>query len=200
MEILIGGERLKNLNELVQNYNRNHARNEDWKLSDFKNRSKLIEELIEDAVWGKEPRLNRDRHQFRVPKQVLEEMVKILQDQSIVEEIKRCQSFDDIFTIVYECRIKSFGSLAVYDTSLRIGAVLGHYPTVVYLHQGALDGANELLSKDVVKKSSKYFCGNPDFPYVSTDILPEPLSKMEPYHIENFLCINKENFKMTVSK
>lgn len=190
-----GWKCLKNLTELVEIYNRNHARNEDWKLSDFKNRSKLLEELIDDAVWGKEPRLNRDKHQFRVPKQVLEEMVKILQEIAIVEEIKRCQSFDDIFTIIYESRIKKFGSLAVYDTSLRLGAACGHYPTVVFLHQGALDGANGLLGKDIVVKNSRYFCGNPDFPYISIEILPEPLSKLEPYHIENFLCINKNNLK-----
>lgn len=59
---------LKSLKELVQIYERNHARNEDWKLSDFKNRTKLLEELIEDAVWGMEPRMNRDRHLFRVSK------------------------------------------------------------------------------------------------------------------------------------
>ncbi|MGZ9816184.1 hypothetical protein ACXM0N_09665 [Peribacillus simplex] len=191
---------MKSLTELVEIYYRNHARNEDWKLSDFKNRCKLLEDLIEDAVWGKEPRLNRDKHQFRVPKQVLDEMVKILQDQAIVEEIKRCQSFDDILRIIYENRIKKFGSLAVYDTSLRLGAAFGHYPTVVYLHQGALDGANKLLGKDVVRKNSKYFCGNPEFPYISTDILPEPLSKVEPYHIENFLCIYKNNLKLNVSQ
>ncbi|WP_281274274.1 hypothetical protein [Lysinibacillus antri] len=41
---------MKNLIELIEIYNRNHERNEDWKLSDFKNSSKLIEDLIEDEV------------------------------------------------------------------------------------------------------------------------------------------------------
>ena len=91
---------LKSLTELVEIYYRNHTRNEEWKLSDFKNRTKLLEKLIEDAVWGKEPHFHRDNHQFQVPKQVLEEMVNILQKQVIVEEIQRCQRFDDILTII----------------------------------------------------------------------------------------------------
>ena len=185
---------MKSIDELVEIYNRNHSKNEDWKLSNFKNNSRLLEELIVDAVWGIEPRMNRDKHQFRVPKPVLEEMIKILQEPGIVEELRGCQNFDDIFTIIYECRIKKFGPLSVYDTSLRLGVAFGHYPTVVYLHQGALEGAIRLLGRDVVERNSKYFCGNPDYPYVSPDILTEPLNKLEPYHIENFLCINKNNF------
>lgn len=189
---------MESLAELVEIYNRNFAKNEDWKFSDFKNSSKPIEELIEDIVLGRDPCLSRDGHQFRIPKVTLKRMIEILNDPKIVEEIKRCESFDDIFTIVYESRITNFGSLAVYDTSLRIGSFFGHYPTVVYLHQGALEGANELLGKDIVDKSSKHFCGNLDYPYISLDILPEPLNKMKPYHIENFLCILKKKLKMTV--
>lgn len=70
-----------------------------------------------------------------------------------------------------------------------------NYPTVVYLHQGALEGAYALLGKEVVVVNAKYFCGDQDYPYIYTDILPEPLIKMEPYHIEDFLCINKNNLK-----
>lgn len=183
---------MKNLRELVEIYNRNHAKNEDWKLSDFKKGSKPLGELIEDAVWGKEPRLNRDKHQFRVPKKTLEEMARLLRDPAIIEEIKRCKSFDDIFVVVYESKIKNFGPLAVYDTTLRLGAIFGYYPRVVYLHQGAYEGAVNLLGKEVVEIKSKYFCGNRAYPYITVEILPDPLNKMEPYHIENFLCIYKK--------
>lgn len=192
---MIGGQHLENLEELVGIYNRNYARKEDWKLSEFKKGAKMIEDLIEDAVWGIEPRLNRDRHQFRVPKKTLEEMTKILKDPKIIAILKRCESFDDIFTIVYECRIKNFGSLSVYDTSLRLGSAFGYYPVVVYLHQGALEGAIQLLGKDVVEKNSKNFCNNPDYSYIPMNVLPESLKILQPYHIENFLCINKNKLK-----
>ena len=43
---------MKTLVELIDIYNKNYARHEEWKLSDFKNRTKSMEELIKDAVWG----------------------------------------------------------------------------------------------------------------------------------------------------
>ncbi len=186
---------MKNLNQLIEIYKRNHAVNEDWKLSEFKKKSKSIEELIKDAVLGLDPRLKRDRHQVRIPQKTLEEMIGKLQESAIVQELLKSKSFDDIFTIVYESKIKNFGSLAVYDTSLRLGVAFGYYPSVVYLHQGALLGAITLLGKNEVEKNSRYFCGDPEFPYIETEILPKPLCDMKPYHIENFLCINEENFK-----
>jgi hypothetical protein len=118
-------------------------------------------------------------------------MIKKLNDPLINAELKKCKHFDEIFTIVYELRIEGFGSLAVYDTALRLGAFFGYYPEVIYLHQGALVGANELLGKEEVSNNSKYFCGNPDYSYITQGTLPHPLDKLESYHIENFLCINK---------
>lgn len=190
---------MKTLEDLISIYYRNYAKNEDYQLSDFKNKTKSIEELIKDAVYGINPYLKRDRHQFRIPKRTLEKMVERLQEDSIIQEIMRSKCFDDIFTIVYETKIKNFGPLAVYDTSLRISAIFDHSPTVVYLHQGALEGAINLLGKDKVEKYSKYFCGDENFPYVSTDVLPKTLSEMEPYHIENFLCINKDKFNHSLN-
>lgn len=185
---------MKTLGELVKIYYRNHAKEEDYKVSEFKNKSKSFDELIKDAVYGIDPYLKRDRHQSRIPKKTLEEMVVKLKDTAIMQEITKTKSFDDIFAIIYESKINNFGPLAVYDTSLRLGAIFGYYPTVVYLHQGALTGANALIGKNKVEESSKYFCGDINFPYISPDILPKPLSDMEPYHIENFLCINKDKF------
>lgn len=51
---------MKTLVELVNNYNKNFAGYEIWKLSDFRNRRKTLDELIKDAVWGILPDLKRD--------------------------------------------------------------------------------------------------------------------------------------------
>lgn len=185
---------MKSLEELVEVYKRNHARNEDWKLSDFRKRSKSLEDLIEDAVWGREPRLNRDSHQFRIAKKTLEEMVRKLLDTTIIEQLGECKHFDDIFTMLYVLREPNFGSLAVYDTSLRLGAMIGLYPEVIYLHQGALEGAISLLGKTKVKENAQYFCNDKAYPYVIKELFPKELQELEPYHIENFLCINKDKF------
>jgi hypothetical protein len=63
------------LGNLVHNYKRNYANIELWKLSDFRNQSKSLDELLKDAVWGYLPDRIRDRHQRRIDKEVLEEMV-----------------------------------------------------------------------------------------------------------------------------
>ncbi|MCO0597262.1 hypothetical protein NGI46_07240 [Peribacillus butanolivorans] len=79
---------MKTLNELVNIYRRNYSKDEEWRLSDFRKSSKFLEELIIDAVWGRGPRLERDSHQFRIPKKVLEEMVDLLVYPIIMEELK----------------------------------------------------------------------------------------------------------------
>ncbi|MFP3375418.1 hypothetical protein SB767_02945 [Bacillus sp. SIMBA_069] len=183
---------MKALADLIDIYNKNYARHEEWKLSDFKNRTKSMEELIKDAVWGYLPNLKRDSHQCQISKAVLEEMTKRLLDPLIMEEIKRATCFDDIFIIVYELRIPNFSSLCVYDTALRIGTMFNLYPKVIYLHRGVLDGIINLIGKMELKKHIKFFLRDEKYPYVTKDCLPMELQILEPHHIENFLCRNKE--------
>ena len=113
-------------------------------------------------------------------------------ESSIINELKRCKTFDDIMVIVYTLKIKNFNSLSVYDTSLRLGAIFNLYPKVIYLHAGATEGAVKLLGKETYNKNTKYFIDDQSYPYVEKSIFPEELQILEPYHIENFLCIEKE--------
>lgn len=85
------------LSELVTLYKKNYAGYEEWKLSDFIKRTKSLEELIRDAVWGYFPDLKRDSHQSQMPKNVLKEMVTRLLEPKIIKELNKCKSFDDIF-------------------------------------------------------------------------------------------------------
>ncbi len=186
---------MEQLQELVTIYKRNYEKHEEWKLSDFRNHSKPLEDLIRDAVWGKEPQLNRDSHQYRIPKKTLEEMKEELLQPEIIKELLKCKTFDEIFTMIYVLKAPYFGSLSVYDTSLRLGAIMQLYPDVIYLHRGALDGARALLGKKVLYRHAKYFCNDKEYPYIKKEILPRELHCLEPYHIENFLCINKRKFK-----
>ena len=183
------------LKELVTSYEKNYGKHEEWKLSDFRNQSKPLADLIRDAVWGKEPNLNRDSHQYRIPKKTLEEMEEELLKPEIIKELMKCKTFDEIFTMIYVLKTPNFGPLSVYDTSLRLGAIIQLYPDVIYLHRGALDGARALLGKEVLHRHAKYFCNDKEYPYITKEILPLELHCWEPYHIENFLCINKSKFK-----
>ena len=75
--------------------------------------------------------------------------------------------------------IRGIGDLTIYDTSLRIGAKLGLYPKAVYLHRGVISGA-KALGLNYRQKS------------IPIKDIPEPISNnLEPYEIEDFLCICK---------
>jgi hypothetical protein len=183
------------LGALVEKYKKNFAGYEEWKLSDFRNNSKPIEELIRYAVFGILPDLKRDSHQFQISKSVLEEMVRKLQERLIIEELKKCKRFDDIFTVIYELKILNFSSLCVYDTALRIGAMFNLYPEVIYLHRGALNGAVSLLGKNKLRLHQQFYLNDEKYPYLLKEAFPNELNNLEPHHIENFLCRYKDRFK-----
>lgn len=184
---------MKSLVELVELYKRNNLRDEDWKMSEFTKSKKPIKELIGAAVEGRQPKKN-DPHQSRISKETKKEMTRKLMDISNIELLNNCRHFDEVFTIVYKSKEPGFGPLAVYDTSLRLGARMDLLPEVVYLHTGALEGVKRLLGYKVFKGQVKYFCENKDYPYISKKLLPEELKVLEAYHIENFLCIFRDRW------
>lgn len=77
--------------------------------------------------------------------------------------------------------LQGLGPLYVYDTALCIGAKLGHLPKVVYLHAGTRDGAAALgLQGDRTLLMSQ---------------LPPELRALEPYEVEDVLCIYKAQLR-----
>ena len=91
-----------------------------------------------------------------------------------------CRDFEDLRSLVDNTiRVKGIGDLTIYDFSLRIGAKLGLYPKAVYLHRGAISGA-KALGLNYRQKS------------IPIKDIPEIISSnLEPYEIEDFLCICK---------
>jgi hypothetical protein len=69
--------------------------------------------------------------------------------------------------------IERFGELAVYDTSLRLGAWLKKSPTLVYLHAGTRKGARA-LGLDVKRG------------YLEMKELPKPIRMLKPCEVEDF--------------
>nr|WP_263326068.1 hypothetical protein [Neobacillus sp. Marseille-Q6967] len=190
---------METLEYLVYLYNRNMAGPEDNKLSDFRKKSKPLEELIKDAVYGRLPNCNQDSHQSQIDRDVLDEMERRMLDKAIMEELKKSKHFNDIFTLVYCLKVPGFASLCVYDTSLRLGAVLGLFPDAVFLHRGALHGAKNLLGKDRLKELTKYFADDHAYPYLLKSDLPEEIQTLEAHHIENFFCRFKSRLKQVKS-
>jgi hypothetical protein len=138
-----------------------------------------LDDAIRFACHGKDGQIHG--HQHLVGKQKLERARKAIQRHA--DEIKACKSFDELVTLVEDCtaHIYRFGILAVYDTTLRLGAFLGLWPEVVYLHAGTKKGCKAL---GVAAKGGK----------VKLSVLPLPIRTMEPYQAEDFLCIFKDEF------
>lgn len=138
-----------------------------------------LEDAIRFACHGKDGKIYG--HQHLVGKKKLELARLELQKQS--DEIAVCESFEDLLTLVQECTrgIKGFGVLAVYDTALRLGAYLGKWPKVVYVHAGTKDGCRAL---GVSTRGGK----------VAIEDLPKPIQRLKPYQAEDFLCIFKDRF------
>jgi hypothetical protein len=168
----------KSLATLVAIYRRQFGRRLDAYLDYFMKLDSL-DKAIRFACHSKEGKIHD--HQYRVGKETLEQASKALQRHS--HEIKACVSFDDLLSQVedHTRRINRFGVLAVYDTSLRLGAKLGLWPEVVHLHAGTKKGCKAL---GLATKGRT----------LDMATLPLPIRALEPYHAENFLCIFKGQF------
>lgn len=166
---------LEKLRILIRSFKIKNKKSLDKELNYYMQLS-TVEEVIENAVLARNSNGKRHAHQRRLKQTVLENVKGnvIKRKQDILD----CKSFKDLFSIISECSEKGFGELAIYDTSLRIGTWLGKFPTVVYLHRGTRIGAKRLG----IPISDKTLC--------MTE-LPNPLRDLEPYEIEDFLCVYK---------
>jgi hypothetical protein len=131
-------------------------------------------------------------HQRRLGADILERASSTLSKEANLKKIEKCGSFDELLRCVESAasHIHPFGTLAVYDTALRIGAKLGQWPEVVYLHAGAMVGYRALVE-------GRRVVGQKQIPMEG---LPKEVQVLKPHHAENFLCIFKGLFKNSGSR
>lgn len=139
--------------------------------------TKGLEQLIRAAASGKDPETGRKMpHQRRFPVDaVLQQWAEEL--PGATAEIGQCRSFKLLHELLEKKRLKGVGPLTCYDTAQRIGYALGFPPEdYVYLHAGAqLPGEKKEIDG-----------------HVATSELAKELTAAFPaYHIENLLCIYK---------
>lgn len=98
-----------------------------------------------------------------------------------IGSIRASEDFDSLLVLIEHTLrgISGLGDLYYYDTARRIGAFLGHYPVRVYLHRGTKAGARA-LGLDHKKR------------YLNMIGLPKELRRLEPRHVEDFLCRFKD--------
>ena len=138
---------------------------------------------VEQMKKGMKVFLNNE-HQYRTRKET-----KVILPQALEElrlQIYPAMTFEELYTEVGKV-LGSITDLLHYDITLRIGAVKGILPKdFVYLHAGALKGANAL-------KRHHYPQLKVNTPRVKlsdiVNVIPE-LQGFTAYDVEHFLCVN----------
>jgi len=168
-----------NLKAIVRTYVMQFRPNSQAELEWFKQKPTLVS-AIQFATLAINSRGKRYSHQRRLKKAVLEEAKHILLSNRGV--LAKCKTFEKLFVTINTLLepVYGIGELYVYDTALRIGAHLDLLPTKVYLHAGTGIGAHAIGFTSAVGT-------------IEVSALPKELQLLEPYEIEDVLCLFKKN-------
>lgn len=139
---------------------------------------------VEQMKKGMKVFLNNE-HQYRTRKET-----KVILPQALEElrlQIYPAMTFEELYTEVGKV-LGSITDLLHYDITLRIGAVKGILPKdFVYLHAGALEGANGLKRCYPQLKIKTPRVKLSDI----VDVV-QALQGFTAYDVEHFLCVNHE--------
>lgn len=140
-------------------------------------------EAIEKAAKAIDPTNNNKMfsHQRRIGYKITNSGYEILKQRE--DDLKSCQSFEEILVITDDVskQIYRLGPLWSYDTALRIGFQKKVYPKNVYLQAGVKNGYKKIFNQ------------NPKNRFEEKIKFPKELQILEPFEIENFLCILGNN-------
>lgn len=172
-------------NSLVDKYINTYRKCNEPRTKDF-NKIKNLDEVIHNTALALDFNGNRLEHHRRRQKDVLELSEKILLNNK--GKIASCKDFHTLRYLIQHLLsdVKWLGELYWYDTAFEIGLYLNLFPEYIYLHCGTRDGARN-LGLNYRKE------------YLTKDELPKELSALEPYELENFLCIYKDDFRKIIT-
>lgn len=142
----------------------------------------ILRKAIELAALAINRKGKRHSHQRRLRRSTLEQSREILLTN--ISSIESTKDFDELIQLI-EVLLDSatgLGELYIYDTSLRIGARLNLFPGKVYLHAGTRVGAKAL---GISRKAKA----------IESESLSVEFQELEPYEIEDVLCIFKDVLK-----
>lgn len=139
---------------------------------------------VEQMKRGMKVLLNNE-HQYRTRNETKVSLAQALEDQRL--QIIPTMTFEELYTEVGRL-LGHMTDLLRYDITLRIGAVNGILPKdYVYLHAGALKGANALKRCYPQLKV--------ETPRVKLSDIVDVVSELQgftAYDVEHFLCVNHE--------
>ncbi|WP_019988325.1 hypothetical protein [Rudanella lutea] len=130
---------------------------------------------------------------------VSKEITKLVRNNLLTRfnDLENATTFDQIMKIVTECKVRGFGELSIYDTSLRIAAYKNIEPDKVFLCAGTRAGSEILEMKGFVKEgtSKKRFVSDEELPLEFRT--QSGLSKKE---IHNIACLYKLLFRQLLAR
>jgi hypothetical protein len=123
------------------------------------------------------------RHQWRVRKDARRAWARHLLDH--LGELRSATTFHELLTSIERLTIFGIDEMTIYDTADRIGVKLGLEPEFVYLHKGTRVGARHLgLGRGRA--------------WLRPEELPTPFQVLQPYEMEDCLCIYEEEIARIV--
>ena len=132
-----------------------------------------------------ELRINYFGNEVRIKLEICERMLNVLLKDKF--NINTFNSFDSLHKYLLENKVYGFGPLAIYDLALRLSYTKNMLPSNIYIHGGTGKGYKSLChSLNIVPESDGI---------ISVKSLPVELQKIQPFILEDFFCVCKNNLK-----
>lgn len=181
----VTGEPLSTLEEIVTHYIKHERKRAEGNLDSFRKYTSLSQ-AIKRAALARTSENTKHPHQQRITQEVLQKSCACLMAHE--ESLQNCTSFAELHDLINNLLlpIQGIGVLTIYDTALHIGAYLELLPTQVYIHRGVREGL-KALGYSVKQR-----------PTITLSELPTAFRLLQPYEIEDCLCIYKDSFTPTM--
>lgn len=176
-----GQNRSMTLREIVNDYRAKHQTAARAELDTFRCEPTLAS-AVKRACLATNSHGRRESHHARRERSHLEAGAKRLLEH--LDEIESVTTFAKLHSLCAKLLgpLRGLGELYIYDTAVNIGANRGLFPKVVYLHAGTRDGAKALGFH-----GEKLFMSE----------LPPELRALEPWEVENVLCMYKADLSFS---
>ena len=162
---------------VVTHYKANFRERARLELDSFR-AARTLDEAIARAALSETPAGKRYPHQRRLKRTLLDAVrIRLLDRASLLIEAGSFSALYDAVSAAVR-QLSGAGELYLYDVALRIGAMRGLMPEMIYLHAGTRKGAAALG----LETSGRFLFKNQ---------FDDALRELEPYEIEDVLCIYK---------
>lgn len=200
------------LSQLVSDYEDYYITAFDSELYNY-NVINTFDELIKKSIYSdyrSKVRIGKSNEYCKDSSSLLD-MNNYCKISNVQSDLLKCTKFEELLKVMYYPRqislITGFDPISVYDSCLRFGINTSvtlnpdsgakkdiTLPDYVYIHKESLNGIQNLFNNLNIPYILRYhdWDDKKEFPYLKLEEFPEPLNRLLPYHIENFLSIYED--------